>query len=143
MRCILTLLAGLAALALGACAAEERPIRLSGALFHSFTLVDLDAGKMIPDAWVVLAEGRIIRQGEGAPPSDDFIAEIDLSGARVMTGESGEISFVDGRPLTDMTQASTAFVMGEDALHGADPLGRPCDGGRASRLPRNPIRDGD
>lgn len=143
MRHIVTLFAGLAALTLGACVAEERPTRLSGALFHSFTLVDPDAGELIPNAWVVFAEGRIIRQGEGAPPLGDFIAEIDLSGARVMTGESGEFSLIDGGPLTDMTQASTAFVMGEDALHGADPLGRPCDGGRASRLPRNPIRDGD
>jgi hypothetical protein len=137
MRCLLTIFASLAALALSACGESERPTLLSGALYHGFTLVDLKEGCAVPNAWAVLADGRVVHQGEGAPPAGDFIAKVDLSGARVVIGDRGEIRASDDHALTDWLAArQVAFVESDGMPDAADPRRRPFGGGEQTSSPK-------
>lgn len=104
----LTFAACASALALCACGAPERPALLTSALYHGFTLVDSQSGEVTASAWAVVAGGQVTRQGVGAPPSGDFIAEIDLSGALAMSDELGEIAFLSGDPLRPSAQTAHA-----------------------------------
>jgi hypothetical protein len=66
MRRLLTISASLTALALSACGESERPVLLSGALYHGFTRVDPDTPTaLVPNAWVVLADGRLSNRVRG------------------------------------------------------------------------------
>lgn len=61
MRRLLTISASLTALALSACGESERPVLLTGALYHGFTLVAPNADGPVSNAWVVLADGEIVQ----------------------------------------------------------------------------------
>jgi hypothetical protein len=127
-----------------ACTDEERPVLLTGALYHGFSLVAPNADGPVPNAWMVLADGQIVQQGAGAPPPGDFVVEVDLSGARVVIGERGELIDPDGRALTDWTaMRDVAFVGRDGVLHAAEPLRRPFEGGEQTASPETPLRHGD
>jgi hypothetical protein len=139
MRFILILIVGLAAGAFSACTDEELPVLLTGALYHGFTLVAPNADGPVPNAWMVLADGQIVQQGAGAPPPGDFVIEVDLSGARVVIGERGELIDPDGRSLTDWTaMRGVAFVGRDGVLYAAEPLRRPFEGGEQTASPETP-----
>ncbi len=139
MRRLLTISASLTALALSACGESDRPVFLSGALYHGFTRVDPDTGGFVANAWVVLADSRIIQQGEGAPPTGGFVAEVDLSGVRVVIGERGELIASDDHALTDWSAAvPIAFVQNDGVLDAAEPLRCPFEGGEQTSSPETP-----
>ena len=112
--------AGLAALALGACSASEPPVKLAGALYHGFTLVDAGAGALTHDAWMVVGEGEIKGQGAGSPPSGLYVAIVDLSGLYALPRGGADIAFVDENPLVSMTdEGKAALIMTDGVLHDA------------------------
>jgi len=112
MRRLLSLSASLAALTLAACAAPERPVALSGALYHGFTLIDPSAQSVTEEAWLVIEGATIVARGEGALPRGAFVETRDLSGLYAlpgfidvhghMTAGPHALEFIDGAPTLTM-----------------------------------------
>jgi imidazolonepropionase-like amidohydrolase len=83
-----------------------------GDLYHGFTRVDPDARQNIPDAWIVVHDGRIEQVGSGAPPAGDYDRH-DMTGLYAMPGlvdahghlTAGpqRVMLVDGKPQIEIT----------------------------------------
>ena len=118
MRRFLTLTASIAALTLSACAVSERPVELSGALYHGFTLIDPSAESVTENAWLVIEAGEILSRGQGELPQGNFMQIVDLNGHFALPGfidvhghlTAGPhaLEFIDGAPTVTMQRFDEA-----------------------------------
>lgn len=73
-----------AALLLAAC--QTAPLPAGATLYHGFTLIDPATETVTPDAWIVVASGRIAQVGAGRLPAAEPARTRDLEGRYLLPG---------------------------------------------------------